>query len=731
MTTLRIGRFAAAATLGLFAGSLQAHAQSLFAGDASAHFTAAQAALGKVQYDNSCEVCHGPDLDHGNYGPALTGAEFVSKWKDRTAEALFSNIKTTMPPSTPDYLGDEAYANMVAYIMSANGGTAGSEAFAPGALAKAQAPARRAGPPASTQDDIYMAAMADRKALLGKMTPVTDAMLKDPPTGDWLFWRGSYNQISYSPLKQIDKSNVARLNVGWTLSLPPSGNEITPLEHDGVLFIDSGNTVMAVNATDGDVLWRHVRALPKSLEKGSTTRMKSIAIYQDKIFAPTADGHMVALDAKTGKLLWDTEIITPEQVYESGHHGTGYHMSGAPLVAHGKVIMGVSLGITTAGGDFIVGLDPDTGKEMWRFHTIARPGQPGGDSWNGAPVDQRYGGGVWTSGSYDPDLNLVYFGTGNTYDMGTLLLPHEQKGKSNDALYTDTTLALNPDTGKLVWYYQHMNRDVWDLDWVFEQSLVTLPVDGKPKNLLVTGGKIAIFDAVDRATGKYEFSKDLGLQNLVARIDPKTGKKIIKPEFANPVPGKPYFLCDAFRNWPTTSYDPESHILYVPLNEHCGNYIWEPRDAAATAAGGQDYGGGGGGGPHPDAIPKDGKYGRIEAINLETKQVVWIHRQRASISSSMLSTAGGLAFEGASDSYFRAFDAATGEVLWKLRLNDVPRTSPISYSVDGVQYIALVSGLGAPPSDAGRSSTPEIYSPPGGETLWVFKLPGAVGNAQH
>ena len=161
------------------------------------------------------------------------------------------------------------------------------------------------------------------------------------------------------------------------------------------------------------------------------------------------------------------------------------------------MIVGVSLGIDTGGGDFIVGLDAHSGKEKWRFNTIARPGQPGGDSWNGAPVNERYGSGVWSIGSYDPDLNLVYFGTGNTYDVGTLLAPRAHKRVSNnDALYTDSTLALDADTGKLAWYYQHMNRDVWDLDWAFEQSLVTLPVNGKPTKLVVTGGKSAIFDAV-------------------------------------------------------------------------------------------------------------------------------------------------------------------------------------------------------------------------------------------
>jgi alcohol dehydrogenase (cytochrome c) len=297
--------------------------------------------------------------------------------------------------------------------------------------------------------------------------------------------------------------------------------------------------------------------------------MKGLAIYEDTLYAPTADGHIVALDAKTGDVRWDHAVVSSEQGVRPGlFDGAYFHISGGPLVAHGKVIVGVSLGINTAGGDFIVGLDAHSGAQMWRFNTIARPGQPGGDTWNGAPVSERFGSGAWSIGSYDPDLNLVFYGTGNTYDVGTLLVPRDRKTLSNnDALYTDSTVALDADTGKLVWFYQHMNRDIWDLDWAFEQSLVTLPVNGKPTKLVLTGGKSAIFDAVNRLDGAYEFSKDLGLQNVVARIDPKTGKKLIKPAL-EPKPGRVDLICPAStgaRSWPTTAIDPTSSILFVPL----------------------------------------------------------------------------------------------------------------------------------------------------------------------
>jgi alcohol dehydrogenase (cytochrome c) len=580
----------------------------------------------------------------------------------------------------------------------------------------------------ANRDATYKAVMARREAKLEKITPVTDSMLQHPSDADWLMWRRTYSSLGFSPLKQIDKPNVADLRLAWSRALPLSADEITPLVYDGVLFIESGNTVEALDGAKGDLLWQYVRPLPDQLINGRESTMRGLAIYQDKLYAPTADGHMVALNVKTGKLVWDHEVIVPlTGVYAHSNHD--FRLDGAPIVARGKVMIGVSLGITNpSGGCFIVGLDAQSGDEVWRFYTIPRPGQPGGDSWNGAPVDQRFGASVWTGGSYDPKLNLAYFGTGNTYDVATLLQPHSQKGESNDGLYTDSTVALDPDTGKLAWYYQHMNRDVWDLDWAFEQLLVTLPVDGKPADLVVSGGKMALFDAVDRADGKYEFSKDLGLQTLVSAIDPKTGKKTINPTF-EPKANKTEFICpdaNGARNWPATSYDPGTHILYVPLAESCMDYTWVPGDPAQTAAGGLDI--------RftlrlrPDT---DGKMGRIEAVNLETKNVVWMDRQRAPIASAMLATAGGLVFGGAQNRQFTAYDAATGEVLWEVGLNATPSSYPITYRVDGKQYVAVVSGGGGPLDASGASLAPEFDNPAGGTTLWVFKLPEAGGAAGH
>jgi alcohol dehydrogenase (cytochrome c) len=706
-------------------------------------FTEQQARRGQIVYVERCASCHGPHLSDGQFGPPVKGTAFKARWHDQMPEVLWSAIIKRMPPASPGSLDGRTYTDVAAYLLRENGENAGITALVLGAPVTGTAAtaagaaasehntvARAAAARLDNEDAAYHAAMAARKALLGRVAPVSDAMLRAPAAADWLMWRGSYATLGYSPLDQINRNTVRNLGIAWTLALPPSANETAPLVHDGVLFIESGNTVEAINAADGTILWQYIRALPEELHSGREARMRGLAIYQDRLYAPTADGHIVALDLKSGELRWDRAVVTAAHGSRPGlFDGAYFHISGGPLLAHGNVIVGVSLGINTGGGDFIVGLDAQTGNEVWRFNTIARPGQPGGDSWNGAPVKERYGSGVWSIGSYDPDLNLVYFGTGNTYDVGTLLTPRAHKNlTNNDALYTDSTVALDADTGKLSWYYQHMNRDVWDLDWAFEQSLITLPVNGKPTRLLVTGGKSAIFDVVNRADGHYAFSKDLGVQNLVVKIDSNTGKKIINPAL-EPQAGRTDLICPTAtgaRSWPTTAFDPTSGYLYVPLvDNNCMNYSWVERHASGIAAGGQDM--------RLRARPKpgnDGNFGRVDAIDLKTGQLVWSKRQRAPIASSLLASAGGLVFSGARDRHLRAYDAADGKVLWQVVLNASPSSSPASYSVDGIQYLVVVAGGGGAFDSGTRGLTPEITDPPAGTTLWVFRLAAPTGTRQ-
>jgi alcohol dehydrogenase (cytochrome c) len=418
---------------------------------------------------------------------------------------------------------------------------------------------------------------------------------------------------------------------------------------------------------------------------------------------------------------WDHAVVSAELAARRGRgEAVAFMLDGGPIVAEGRVVIGVSLGQNIGGGCYVVALDAQTGQEVWRFNTIARPGEPAGDSWNGHPLEERFGAGVWTAGSYDPKLHLVYFGTGNTYDTATLLEPNATARPQNAGLYTDTTLALDVRSGKLVWHFQHVNRDVWDLDWVFERSLLTLPVNGVPTDVVVTGGKIAMFDALDRATGRYLFSVDAGLQNLVVAVDPVTGAKQINPDL-EPKAGTTALICPnslGARNWPATAVNPGTHILYVPLIKTCADYAYAPRSPAETAAGGSDIRMA----PHP-LLDDDGLHAQLAAIDLATRKIVWKKTQRAPFESAILATAGGVIFSGSRDRLFQALDDRTGEVLWETRLNASPSSFPITFTVNGEQYVAIVAGGGGPLDSTGVFSAPEILNPAEGITLCVFKLP--------
>jgi alcohol dehydrogenase (cytochrome c) len=690
--------------------------------------------LGQAAYAHSCLRCHGTKLEGGEFGPPLKGAAFGARWHNQPGDALLQYIATKMPPAGPGSLNRQTYAVLETYIRQANAGLSSGAALAAAAAgaglsdkaaaAQAEEAERNARlfSAAIERDAVYTATVARRTELLGDISTVSEQLLRTPPESDWLHWRRTYDALGYSPLKQINRDNVATLRTRWSWSLPPSVNEITPLVHDGVMFIASGASVEALNAATGERLWQYLRTLPDEADGGRTARAKCLAIFGDRIYAPTADGHVVALESRSGKLVWDHQVVTPEQGPRQGESdGSPFRLDGGPVIAKGKIILGVSLGVTHGkGGAYILALDAQSGQEVWRFDTVARPGQPGGNSWNGHPVDERYGAGVWTPGSYDPELNLVYFGTGNTYATATLLVPEPTERPENLGLYTDSTVALDADSGKLVWYYQHLGRDVWDLDWAFEQSLVTLPFAGRPRKLVVTGGKMALFDAVDRATGEYVFSRDFGLQNVVLDIDPKTGRKIINPE-VQPEAGKTKLVCPygtAGRNWPATSINPETGILFVPLAESCMNHTFTPGSAAETAAGGVDAR------MEQRVRPdSDGKFGRLQAINLQTGKVLWTQRQRATPSSAMLATGGGLVFSGDHDRQFRAYDEQTGAILWETRLSAAPSSFPITYTVNGEQYLAVVAGGGSALEATRATLTPEIDTSVGNPVLFVFKLP--------
>lgn len=663
-----------------------------------------QIELGRKAYEKHCAACHGGSFA-GGFGPPLSGKTFVNKWLSVDPDAFAAHVRT-MPPSDPGGLSNEDYGAITALLRSINGFPDAASAKVGGkGETTANAPVLDHGGTVAVDpnDEFYQKHRAKLQALVNRLTPVTDAMLQNPDPADWLNWRRTQDSLGFSPLKQINKDNVAGLTLAWALPLGPGTNGIAPLVHDGVMFVDGGG-VQALDASTGDVIWRSKRkAKPARL---AITQPHGIAIYGDSIYQPTTDNHVIALDMRTGQVRWDTVLAADEKDL--------LQILAAPLAVKGKIIQGMSgcQALDYKGGCFISALDAATGKEVWRFHTIARPGQPGGDSWNGAPVDQRFGGSVWTAPSYDPDLDLLYVGTGQTYSISNLLAKKPgRRGQSSDALFTNSTLALRPDTGALAWHYQHFPGDVWDLDWSFEQTIV--PIDGR--KTVLTIGKLAIIDAVDAKTGRYLWSKDLGLQNLVTAIDPKTGRKTYDPNLV-PTRDQQRTVCPATlgaRNWPATAVDPGTGKLFVPMSESCMSITLLDKPTSVMG----DIG--------VELIKRpgnDGNFGRLAAVDLSGKEITWSHRSRTASASAILATAGGLVFEGTLDRRFRARNSETGEVLWEVRLDDSPHAFPISFMVDGKQYVAVVSGGGMPSELGYRAFTPEEQGPVRQRTLWVFKL---------
>ena len=671
-----------------------------------ATYTVEQAEAGLDAYAQYCASCHGDNLDDGPFAPPLKGGAFRETWLRRSLETLFTLTSTTMPVDRPGVLGDETYTELLAFMLQENDVEPDVTALpADPELLAALSPGWQ-GQGGGLSPGAALPPWPVRRNPLDAVRPVTDAMLHDPPPADWLLWRRTYGASGFSPLDEINKDNVSDLRLVWSWALPLGPNESTPIVHDGVLFVHGyGDKVQALDAANGDLLWHYSRRLPRTV---SPSLKRGLSIYGNRLYVPTSDAHVVALDVKTGDVIWDQPV---------GDLEVGLRMTGGTLVARGKVMVG-----TTGrheGGNYVVALDAETGEEAWRFGTIPGPDDPGGHTWNGIPHVERNGGSVWVPGSYDPITNLAFFGPGNTYDTAPLRDLTATPGMTNDGLYLDSTLALNPDTGELAWHFQHQANGQWDLDWAFERQIMELPVDGDPTSVVVTIGKQAIFDIVETKTGKYVSSIDLGLQTGITSIDPVTGRKIQDPTLI-PGDGETKTLCPHVgggRSWSPTAHDPTTQIVYVPIVEACMDLVPVAEGERGSLTTGVRWTVR----PRPES---DGNYGRLEAINLETKETVWIARQRAPQTTGALVTAGGVVFAGSLDRRISAYDAATGDRLWGTRLSEVPNAPPISYAVDGRQYIAVIVGSGGYLTRAYSVLAPEIENPPDrGAALWVFAQP--------
>jgi alcohol dehydrogenase (cytochrome c) len=676
--------------------------------EAALSFTVEQAAQGRTVYDSACATCHGPSLNDGPLGAPLKGDAFMRKYGGTSARTLFDVMRTTMPTGSPGSLSAETYAALTAVLLLENDVVAGDTPLPadPQLLSAMQIPAGgfsfMAFSPYTARPEV------ERPTPLDDFNAVSDESIAAPPAGDWLGWRRSYDAQGFSPLSDIDTRNVRDLRLAWSWTMPSGSAEGVPVVRDGTIFVQAyGDIVQALDAKTGDLLWQYTHALEQG---ASSFHKRGLALHGNRLYLGTSDVHVVALDATTGAVVWDTKV---------GDFTRREGLNGGPLVARGKVMVGTTgTGVAAKfGGPQIVGLDAETGAEAWRLGTIAKPGEPGGESWNGIPFDERSGASVWTPGSYDPATGLAYFGTGNTYDTGPLLEPNAP-GTTSDALYTNSTLAVNPDNGELVWHFQHFPNDQWDLDWAFERQIMDLPVNGATRRIVLTAGKIGIYDAVDARTGEFVFSLDLGFNNIVTEINTRTGeKRVDRSRYPD---GSVQLVCPhgaGAKNFLPAAYIETRRVIVVPLNEACMDLFPVPGGGTGGLSSGVNWGIR----PRPDS---DGNYGRLQAIDLATRETVWTARQRAPQTSGVLATAGELVFAAAFDRGFRAYDARNGTQLWEVRLNDVSSSSPISYAVDGKQFVAIVVGEGGFHARSFAPLVPELRSPPNrGATLWVFALP--------
>jgi PQQ-dependent dehydrogenase (methanol/ethanol family) len=550
-----------------------------------------------------------------------------------------------------------------------------------------------------------------------RWVPVTDAMLQKPDPSDWLMWRRTLDGWGYSPLNQITRANVSQLKMAWTRGLIGPGNqEGTPLIHDGVMIIPNpGDNIVAVEATTGDLLWEYRRKLPEGVRPKTS---RTVAIWGNLIINSSSDNMMYALDAQTGALVWETKVLDANKRAPT---------SGGPIIANGKVITGRQCQ-PDAGRDscVVTAHDAKTGKELWRFHTIPGPGEPGYESWGDVPMEQRWHVGTWMVPSYDPELNLIYVGTSVTIPAPKFTLG----GNDKQHLYHNCTLAINADTGKIVWYYQHI-VDHWDLDHPFERLLVDTVVAPRASDVrwinprvragerrkVITGipGKTGVVYTLDRQTGEFLWARPTVMQNVISNIDGATGKVIVNPEVLFTKINEEKFVCPGSsggKNWPAGAYSPLTNAMYMPMQNMCmtATTTVDTRDPSKVYGLNmkQEF-----------AIGAD-KVGTVWSISAETGQTLWKHEQRAGM-LSLMATGGGLVFGGDSNGRFKALDDKTGAVLWETIVGSPASGYPVSFSVGGKQYVAAIVGPSLE-ANSTRGLTPELKTG-NGPNIFVFALP--------
>ncbi len=535
-------------------------------------------------------------------------------------------------------------------------------------------------------------------------TPVTDKMLLEAhkEANNWLMVGRDYAGTRYSPLAKINTKSVKRLVPVYSFALGTlDAQNTTPIVVDGIMYVTASHgKIYAVNAATGQELWSYSHPLPDNIGKMMCCDVgnRGAAVYEDKVFYATPDSHVIALDRETGKVVWDVVI---------GDWTKAQTMTVAPLIVKGKVVVGMS-GAEYPTRLWIDALDANTGAQVWRRYTIPEPHEPGGDTWGDKdPEAGKYGGGsTWITGSYDADLDILYWSTGNPNP------DWDGMGRIGDNLYTNSTLALNPDDGEIKFHYQYTPWDVWDFDGVNETILAN--VNGK--KVWLHGDRNGFLYNIDRTNGKFNWAKEISKVNWATGFTPE-GRPIVDQTKVPTYENKAMNVCPASEGgkwWNPMSYSPVSKIVVIPSREICVDIL---AGKAERVEGKYNLG-------IAEADWIKG-YGQLVGFDVTTGEKVWTVKAPSPFTSGVMTTGGGLAFAGTPEGEFKAFDIRTGEELWSYQTGSGMVGSPVSFSIDGKQYIAVPSGWGGWTGWAtwgGKGGSPHLKNMRKGGIVHVFAL---------